>query len=155
MPERRTRNTPQLGRSEFPCWSGARKQQPLGLKTLRVMHQGHLEDLARNLSRAVDVAERILEPAIRLALKGQGDERIAFQGFDRLLFQVNLHLVSVFGFAAAHRIARLGFRSAGAFGLALVVHLLTSREGHFALDVAALQIDLGGNQRQPLLPGLP
>ena len=149
------RNSPHLEGCEFPRRSGAGEQQPLGFDAFRLMHQRHLEDLAGDFSRTINIAERVFEPVIGLALKSQGDERIALQRFDRLLFQMNLHLVSVFGFTAADGLARLGFRSAGAFGLALVVHLFATRERHLALDAAALQVNLGGNQGQPLLPGLP
>src|SRR5215467_1275511 len=50
--------------------------------------------------------------------------------------------------------AGLSFGSARALGFALIVKLLALGQRHFALDPAVLQVDFGGNQRQPLFAGL-
>jgi hypothetical protein len=57
--------------------------------------------------------------------------------------------------AAAHFRPCFGFGRPRALGFPFVVQLFALRPREFALDPAALQVDLGRNQRQPLLLGDP
>src|SRR6266446_10529086 len=54
----------------------------------------------------------------------------------------------------ADRIARFGLRGPRPLRFALIMLLLSARQRQLALDPSALEIDLGRNQRQSLLPGL-
>ena len=48
-----------------------------------MVHQSHLKNLARYFARAINLAERFLETAVGLILKGQGYERVALDSLGR------------------------------------------------------------------------
>src|SRR5437764_11212654 len=63
-------------------------------------------------------------------------------------------LISLPRLPGADRIARFGLRGPRPLRLALIVLLFPSCQRQLALDPSALEIDLGRNQRQSLLPRL-
>src|SRR2546425_12236665 len=72
-------------------------------------------------------------------------------GFSSRWICIQSPLPLISRFAAANGVARLGFSRARPLGFPLVVHFLAARQGQLALDPAAFEVNLGGDQRKALL----